>query len=160
MKLKKLIIVEIAVLVVALVSVLLFVEIAPYLRSSTQENRIGLYEEREFARGSTVLAVGETSTVNFTYPSYDPAILTLDVTFLFWESPGYLTLRCNHRILASVFVKPDNQDLSFVLVSFSGRDWVEPPSSMFGLNEIAFESESKNGYAGTLGYRVSSMGSR
>jgi hypothetical protein len=160
MKLKKLIVIEISILVVVLFLILAFVEIAPYLGASKQKDTIGLYSEREFARGRTTLAVGETIAVNFTYPSYDPAILTLDITFLFGKSPGYLTLRCNHRIFASIFVTQENTNLSFVGVSFSGRDWVEPPSSMFGLNEIAFESDSNNGYAGTLSYKISSRGSR
>lgn len=160
MKLKKLIFVEIAILIVALLLVLVLVGVAPYLRSSKQKNTIALYQEREFARGNTTLEVGETTSVKFTYPSYDPAILILDIEILTLKSPGYLVLRCNSRIFASVFVGSEDSHLSFTGVSFSGRDWVQPPSSMFGLNEIAFESESNNGYAGTFSYKISSRGSR
>jgi len=160
LKLKKLIVVEIVLLVAALLLVIAFVEIAPFLRSSKQKNSIGLYQEKEYARGNATLAVGESSSVRFTYSSYDPAILILDVAFLTWKSPGYLIFRCNNRVFASVFARPENSHLSLTVVSVSGREWVEPPSSMFGVNEIAFESELKNGYEGTFSYKISVRGSR
>ena len=157
---KRLLTVEIMLLVVALLSVVAFVEIAPFLRPSRQSYSIGLYREREYARGNVTLASGQRSSVRFTYTSYDPAILTLDVTFLTWESSGHLVFRCNNRIFASVFASPENPVVSFIVVTFSGREWVEPPSSMFGLNEIAFESELENGYEGMFDYRISVRGSR
>jgi len=160
LRLKKLIVVEILILVVAMLLVGAFVEIAPFLRPSKLRYSIGLYSEREYARGNATLGVGERSSVRFTYTSYDPAILTLDVSFLTWESSGYLVFRCNNRIFASVFASPENPHLSFIVVTFSGREWVEPPSSMFGVNEVAFESELKDGYAGVFNYRISVRGSR
>ena len=160
MKLKRLLIVEVMLLVVVLLSVVAFVEIAPFLRPSKQSYSIGLYREMEFARGNVTLDSGQRWSVRFTYTSYDPAILTLDVTFLTWESSGDLVFRCNNRIFASVFESPEDAVLSFIVVTFSGREWVEPPSSMFGLNEIAFESDLENGYAGMFNYRISVRGSR
>jgi len=160
LRLKRLIGVEILILVVALLLVGAFVEIAPFLRPSKLSYSIGLYSEREYARGNVALGVGERSSVRFTYTSYDPAILTLDVAFLTWESSGYLVFRCNNRIFASIFASPENPVLSFIVVTLSGREWVEPPSSMFGVNEIAFESALENGYEGVLNYRISVRGSR
>jgi hypothetical protein len=160
LRLKQLIVIEIIILVVALLLVGAFVEIAPFLRPSKQSYSIGLYREREYARGNVTLVIGGRSSVRFTYTSYDPAILTLDVAFLTWESPGYLVFRCNNRIFASVFAQPMSPRLSFIVVTFSGREWVEPPSSMFGVNEIAFESESEGGYEGVFDYRISIRGSR
>jgi len=160
LKLKKLMVVEIVLLVVALLLVIAFVEIVPFLRSSKQKNSIGLYQEREYARGNVTLVVGGWSSVRFNYLSYDPAILILDIAFLTWKSPGFLTLRCNNRVFASVFARPENSHVSLTVVSVSGREWVEPPSSMFGINEIAFESELKNGYEGTFSYKISVRGSR
>lgn len=160
MKLKKLIVVEISVLAVALILVIASMEFAPYLKSSTQKVSIGMYQERESARGNATLTVGETSSVRFIYQSYDPAILIVNIAFVTWKSPGYLILRCNNRIFASVYARPENHSLSFTVISVSGREWVEPPSTMFGVNEIAFESESKDGYEGTLSYIISLRGSR
>ena len=160
MKMKRLLIVEIVLLVVALLSVVAFVEIAPFLRPSKQSYSIGLYREREYAGGNVTLAYGQRSSVRFTYTSYDPAILTLEIAFLTWESSGYLVFRCNNRVFASVFASPENPVLSFIVVTFSGREWVEPPSSMFGLNEIAFESDLENGYEGMFDYRINVRGSR
>ena len=160
MKLRRLIAVEIALLVVAVLAVMVFVEYVPFLRSSKQRSSIGLYQEREYARGNLTMAVGQSSSVRFVYSSYDPAILILDITFLTWESPGFLIIRCNYRICASVSAGPENPFVSFAVVSFSGREWVEPPSSMFGLNEISFESELENGYEGMFSYRISIRGSR
>ena len=160
MRLKKPLIVEITMLVVALLLVVAFVEIAPFLRPSRQAYSIGLYREREYARGNVTLASGQLWSVRFTYTSYDPAILTLEVTFLTWESPGYLVFRCNNRIFATVLASPENHNLSFIVVTFSGREWVEPPSSMFGVNEIGFESQVENGYEGMFSYKISIRGSR
>jgi hypothetical protein len=160
LKLKRLLIVEITFLLAVLLLVVAFVEIAPFLRPSRLSYSIGLYREREYAKGNATLALGGLSTVQFTYTSYDPAILTVDVTFFTWESSGYLTLRCNSRIFATVFASPQNPHSSFIVVTFSGREWVEPPSSMFGLNVISFESELENGYEGVFGYRISIRGSR
>jgi hypothetical protein len=147
-------------LVVVLFLIITFAEIVPFLRSSKQNTSIGLYQEREYARGNVTLAVGERSSLRFTYLSYDPAILILDMVFLTWNSTGYLTLRCNNRIFASVFVHPENSHVSVTAVTVSGREWVKPPSTMFGLNEVAFESELENGYAGTFSYKISIRGSR
>jgi hypothetical protein len=160
LKLKRLIIVEITLLAIALLLVATFVEMAPFLRPSKLSYSIGLYREREYARGNVTLAPGQRSSVRFTYTSYDPAILTLDVEFLTWESPGYLVFRCNSRIFATVFASPENSQSSFIVVTFSGREWVEPPSTMFGVNEISFESALENGYGGTFSYRTSIRGSR
>jgi hypothetical protein len=154
MKMKRLLIVEIMLLVVALLLVVAFVEIAPFLRPSKQSYSIGLYREIEYARGNVTLTSGQRSSIRFTYTSYDPAILTLDISFSTWESSGYLVFRCNNRVFGSVFASPEKPVLSFIVVTFSGREWVEPPSSMFGLNEIAFESDLGNGYAGVLNYRI------
>jgi len=153
-------VVEIVLLVVALLLVVAFVEITPFLRPSWQRYSIGLYQEKEYAGGKVTLASGQRSSARFTYTSYDPAILKLDITFLTWEASGYLVFRCNNRVFASVFASPENPDLSFIVVTFSGREWVEPPSSMFGINEIAFESEVENGYEGVFDYRISVRGSR
>lgn len=160
MKLRKLVFVEIILLVMAMLLILASMEIAPFLKSSKLKSSIGLYQEREYARGNVTLEVGGRSSVRFIYTSYDPAILIVDITFLTWKTTGYLTLRCNNRVFASVFAEPENSQLSVIVVSVSGREWVEPPSSMFGINEITFESESVDGYEGTLIYKISIRGSR
>ena len=160
MRSRRLVVVEITILVATLLLVVAIVEIVPFLNPSKQRDSIGLYQEREYAKGNVTLASGEWSSVRFTYTSYDPAILTLDIAFLTWKSPGYLILRCNNRVFASVLVQPENSSLSFTIISVSGREWIEPPSSMFGVNEITFESDPNNGYEGTFSYRISVRGSR
>jgi len=160
LKIGKLFVAEIAVLSAVVLLVVSFAEFAPYLWSSRSQGKIGLYEEREFLRGNLMLAVGESMIVNFSYPTYDPAILVFKISFLDLEMPGYFTLLCNYRTLATVFVDSGDSDFSFTGISFSGRDWVEPVSGMSGLSEITFQSESKDGFAGRFDYQINARGSR
>lgn len=160
MKLNRLFLIEIVILMISLVSVVAFLEIAPYLKPSKQNASIGLYREREFAEGNLAVVVGEMSNANFTYPSYDPAILIVEVTLETCEIPGNLILRCNYREFASIYVDRAGSHHSFTVVSVSGREWVMPPSSMFGFNAISFESPSTDGYEGTITYQIRIRGSR
>ena len=54
LKLNRLFLIEIVILMISLVSVVAFLEIAPYLKPSKQNASIGLYREREFAEGGAV----------------------------------------------------------------------------------------------------------
>ena len=50
MNLKKLFVVEIAVVIVVIVLITVFVEITPYLAASSQNGQIGVFNQREYAQ--------------------------------------------------------------------------------------------------------------
>ena len=162
MKLKKLLFVEIAAVAIVLVVILFFVEVSPYLASSKPNSQIGLYNQKEFARGNVTLTVGQTAGAQFNYSSYDPAILVIDLAFQNWQTPGYLSLYCNGLIIATIYASSSNPTVRFTTISVSGWDWVKPPSlnSFTYGNEVTFSSEPQNGYEGTFDYQISIRGSR
>jgi hypothetical protein len=162
LKLKKLLFVEIATVAIVLVAILFFVEVSPYLASSKPNSQIGLYNQKEFARDNVTLAVGQTAGAQFNYSSYDPAILVIDLAFQNWQTPGYLSLYCNGRIIATIYASSSNPTVRFTTISVSGWDWVKPPSlnSFTYGNEVTFSSDPQNGYEGTFDYQISIRGSR
>jgi len=141
----------------------LAVSLTPILKSSAQDSAIGLYNEREYGKGNVTLTAGETQRVaQFNYSTYDPAILVLDLAFRSWKSSGNLTMLINGRVFASVFASPESPTVSLRVISFSGTEWVRPPSPdsfVFG-NEISFSSKPENGFAGTFEYEIRIRGSR
>jgi hypothetical protein len=162
LKLKKLFAVEIAIAAVILVAILLVVEVTPYLASANQNNQIGMYNQREFAKGSVTLSRGQTVSAQFNYSTYDPAILVVDLTFQSWQNSGRLSLYCNGIIIATIRATPNNPTVRFSTISVSGWDWVKPPSvnSFTYGNEVTFSSDSENGYEGDFTYQISIRGSR
>jgi hypothetical protein len=162
LKLKKLFLVEIVTVVVILVFIMLFVEVTPYLASSKPNSQIGVYNQKEFASDLVTLAIGESAYARFNYSTYDPAILVIDLSFQNWQTPGYLTLYCNGRIIATVYASSSNPTMHFTTISVSGWDWVQPPSlnSFTYGNEVTFTSEPQNGYEGTFSCVISIRGSR
>jgi hypothetical protein len=160
LKLNKLIAAEIVVAALALISLVVFVDFTPYLGSSSQNNKIGLYSEKEYAKGNVTVVPGGKTFVQFSYSSYEPAILVLELTFQSWDSSGYVNIRLNNKPIPPIFASPENPIITLYVVSASGAEWVEPLSSMFGLNEVTFESGFADGFKGILGYRIRLRGSR
>jgi hypothetical protein len=162
LKLKRLFAVEIAVTIIALVGVLFYVEVSPYLISSKPGASIGMYNEREFASKVATLTRGQTARTQFNYSSFDPAIIVLDVSFQSFQTPGDLTVYCNARRIATLYVAPDNPQVRLNVITVSGADWVSTTSTStyaYG-NEITFTSSPQNGYAGTFEYKINIRGSR
>ena len=159
MKLKKLIVLEISLLIVIFISLAAYIENSFYL-GSPETAKIGLYNEREFARGNVTVVPGEIGIVRFSYSIYEPTILVLELAFRSVEKPGYLMVRCNNRPLQPFWVSPANSTIILNVMSVSGAEWVEPLSSMFGLNDIVFESDAINGFEGLIDYRIKLRGTR
>ena len=161
MKFKKLLIIEI-ISIIAIVSIaLVFVEGIPNFVSSSQPS-IGVYNQREFAKGTVTLGAGETVSAQFNYSNFDPAILVIDLTFQNWQTPGALTVLCNGRNIATILASPNYPTTRLTTISVSGLDWVKPPSinSYTYGNEVTFQSEPQNGFEGTFSYHISIRGSR
>jgi len=103
---------------------------------------------------------GASITLPFNYSSFDPAIIILELAIQTCETPGYLSIYCNYRNVASIFIDSQTQPITFNLISVAGIDWAEIPTAMFGRNELLFESEAPNGYEGSLTYQITLKGSR
>lgn len=160
MKLTKIVFFEVLSFVALLLVVMVALELIPFLQPSKQNNSISLYSSVSYPENTVTLTNGGSVIAPFSYSSYDPAIIVVKLSFQTCEKQGYLLVYCNYRNVASVFVEPEAPPVVLNLISFSGTDWVEPPSAMFGMNELLFESESQNGYAGTLSYQITLRGSR
>jgi hypothetical protein len=162
LKLQKLFVVEIASIVIILVVILVAVEVSPYLASASQDNQIGMYNQKEFAKGTITLAKGQSASAQFNYTTYDPAILIVDIAFKSWQTPGRLSLYCNGRVIATIQASVVNPNVHFSTISVSGWDYVKPPSidSYTYGNEVSFVSDIENGYAGDFSYQISIRGSR
>ncbi len=161
MNVKRVFVVEIAVIAIILIAVLVFVEVTPYLASSRQES-IGVYDEKEFVAGIVTLAQGETASARFNYSTYDPAILVIDLGFRDWQAQGLLSLYCNGRLITTIHATSSNPSVHFTTISVSGWDWVKPPSlntATYG-NEVTFASDELNGYSGSFTYKIDVRGSR
>lgn len=162
LNLKKLFLVEIASIIVIVVVVAVVIEVTPYLASSKPDPSIGVYNEKEFARGTVTLGTGQTASAQFNYTTFDPAILVIDLTFQNWQKPGYLSMYCNGRGIGRILATPNDPTVHMTVISVSGKDWVKPwsiRSFTYG-NEVSFVSESENGYEGTFSYQVDIRGSR
>jgi hypothetical protein len=162
LKLKKLFVVEIASVAIVLVLIMVFVEFTPYLASASQDDSIGVYNERVFTKGTVSLALGDSAGSQFNYTTYDPAILVIDLSFQTWDNSGYLSLYCNGRQIATFLASPQNPKVRLTTISVSGWDWVKPPSTnsfTYG-NEVDFTSRPEGGYMGTFDYTISIRGSR
>ena len=167
MKLGKLIIVEIFAAVVVLLVIVVAIQGIPSFGTSGQSATVSMYEQKEYSHGIATLATGETARTRFNYTTYDPAILTVDLTFSDWQKSGNLTLYCNGREIATVYASPDQPKININALSFSGADWVQPSSaawptlgSFFAYgNEVSFVS-SPDGFSGSFNYVVSVRGSR
>ena len=169
MKLKKLMVVEISVVVIVLVSILLFVEITPYLASANPESQIGIYNQRLFAQGNATLSAGQSASAWFNYSSFDPPILVFDLTFLSWQTPGSLSVYCNGLRIATIEASPDKPHVVLTAVAVSGMDLVKtradliypaPPNAYTFGNQVAFTSNPGDDYEGSFNYQISLRGSR
>jgi hypothetical protein len=159
LKLKNLVILEITALIILLISVFAYIEVTTYLGSS-QNAEIGLYIEKVYAKGNVTVLPGETAIARFTFLSYEPTILVLELTFRSVDEPGYLLVRCNNRLLHPIIVSQANSTVSLNAVSVSGAEWVEPLSAMFGFNEVTFEAGSEKGFEGVVEYQIKLRGTR
>jgi hypothetical protein len=165
--LKKLIFVEIAVVVAIIVSITVFVGMTPYLSSSGQNGQIGVFNQREFVKETATIQQGQRLSSRFNYTTYDPAILVVDLKFQDWKKPGSLSMYCNGILVTTFDATPNNPDIESTTVTFSGFDLVKPPPPKLGMsfqftygNEISFSSPIENGYEGTFNYQLSIRGSR
>ena len=152
---------------VVLVVVLAFVEITPYLVSSNQNNQIGVFDQREFAKNTVSLLAGQKASCRFNYSSFDPAILVVDLAFQSWQTPGYLSLYCNGILIVTIEATQRNSNVQLTSITVSGYDLVKPHyqlSQVFSTytygNEISFVSSVEKGYEGTFSYKISIRGSR
>ena len=168
MKIGKLVLIEIVAVIIILIFVIVIVEGIPTFASSSQSDTVSMYQEKEYSRGSVVMANGETARTRFNYTTYDPAILIVKLTFHQWQTPGNITVYCNGRAFGYFIATPDRPEIQLSALSVSGADWVQPSSaawptigSFFAYgNEISFVSTLQNGFAGTFDYVVSIRGSR
>ena len=167
MNLKKLIFVEVAVVVFAIALVTVFVGITPYLTSSGQNGQIGVFNQREYVQKTATLQPGQMTSSRFNYTTFDPAILVVELRFQDWQKPGKLLMYCNGIFIDTFDATPSNPYVKSTTVTFSGFDLVKPPSSRIGLayqfvygNEISFLSPMEHGYEGTFNYQISIRGSR
>jgi len=167
LNLKKLIIVEITVLIVVIVLITVFVAITPYLASSGQNSQIGVFNQREYVQKTATIQPGQTASSRFNYTTFDPAILIVEIKFQDWQKPGKLSMYCNGIRIDTFDATPSNPYVKSITVTFSGFDLVKPPSSRLGIayqfaygNEISFLSPIENGYQGTFNYQISIRGSR
>lgn len=167
LNLRKLFIVEIAVVIVAIVLVAVFVEITPFLAASNQTGQIGVFNQRKYAQETVTLVAGQRVGSQFNYTIYDPAILVVDLTFQDWQKPGLISMYCNGILIVTFEATPSNPYVELTSVTFSGFDIVKPPASKLAQsfvfaygNEISFFSPDENGYEGTFNYQINIRGSR
>jgi hypothetical protein len=162
LKLKRLVIAEIAAIAVVLIVILVF-EMTPYLISTENDTSVEVYSGKEYGSGSATIERGQmVRAPYFNYSTFDPAILVIDMDFQTWKSPGTLVLAVNGRVFSSVVATPDETHIGLKVISVSGADWVEPfsiYSSVFG-NAISFSSDKNDGYEGLFNYRITIRGSR
>lgn len=160
MNLKKIVIIETISIVVIFVAIVTFIEIIPSLQPSEENDKIFPYNSVTILENTINLADKEFVKAPFKYSTYDPAIVVLDITFINCDRQGYLTIYCNYRRIIRLFVDPYTLKQSIIMFSFSGSDWVEPPTAMFGFNELLFESDSQNGFSGKISYQITFRGTR
>jgi len=160
-KFKKLLLFEVITIIIIVCIALVFVEGVPSFVSSSQAS-IGVYNQREYAKGVVTLGNGEIASAQFNYSSFDPAILVIDLSFKNWQTTGSLTILCNGRNIATILASPDYPTTRLTTISVSGWDWVKPPSinSFTYGNEVTFQSEPQNGFGGTFNYQISIRGSK
>lgn len=161
MNLKKMVFIEIGSVIVIIALVLIFIEASPYLASS-QDTSIGVYNEHQFQAGNVTLTRGYiVNTARFTYPSFDPAILVVDLDFQTWTLSGNLTVSINGIVLGTVFASPENPHIKLTAVAFSGFDLVAVNTKYSPIQgNIVYFSSRPDGYEGTFSYQINVRGSR
>jgi hypothetical protein len=162
MNLRKLIVIEVGSVILAVVLIIVFIEITPFL-SASQKNSIGMYNQKTYAEGNATLTRGQIiQSSQFNYNTFDPAILVIDLTFQSWQSTGNISLSINGRTIGEIVCLPVNPQVRITAISFSGTDLVEPASSYSRIltNQVYFSSISDGGYEGTFSYKISIRGSR
>jgi len=169
LNLKKVVAVEIALLLAALVAGMYIIIINPYLESSKQDLPLRLFNEQSFPEQTTTLERGQIIYGDFNYSGYKPPILLIDMTFQDCKTNGYITVYLNERFVARIYVTPENKRISSTAVSCAGIDWVRPREATAvyflsepedGYNVVYFLSEPEDGYEGTFSYRFRLRGSQ
>jgi hypothetical protein len=167
LNLKKIFVVEFAVVIIVIVLAAVFVQVTPYLATATQTGQIEVFSQKEYAQDTVTLAPGQRVSSQFNYTTYDPAILVVDIEFQDWQRPGYLSLYCNGILIVTFDATPRNPYVELTTITFSGFDIVKPPPPKLPIsftfaygNEIAFLSPEENGYQGTFSYQINIRGSR
>jgi hypothetical protein len=167
LRLKKLITLEIAFVVVMLVVVLIGVQFTPSLVSQNRDDKINVFSQKEYSQNTVSLFGSEKTSCRFNYSTFDPAILVIDLTFHSWQNPGYLSLYCNDILVVTIEATPRNPNVQLTTVTVSGYDLIKPHQQLSYIfnnyvfeNEISFVSTIENGYEGIFSYKVSIRGSR
>jgi hypothetical protein len=167
LELKRLLTLEIVLVIVVLVGVLIFVGVTPYLVSSKETDKIAVFNQKEYAQNTVSLIAGQKATCRFNYSTFDPAILVIDLDFQSWKTPGYLALYCNGILVVTIVATPNNPNVQLTTITVSGYDLVKPHYQLSSLftsyaygNEITFASAIDNGFEGIFSYTVSVRGSR
>jgi hypothetical protein len=159
-KLKRLFAIEIALIIGILACALAFLLLTPNLGSSQLYGSMDAFTQRSDPIHYISIIKDQPGIVRFNYTSYDPSIIVLDLYVDSIDHPGDFDVFCNYKHVAKVSMTPETEKVTLNLVSFSGLDWVEPMTSMFGLNDLVFESSDPNGFIGTIAYQITFRGSR
>ena len=167
LQLKRLVTLEIVLVVIVLIAVLVFVGITPYLASSMESNKIEVFNQKKYVENTVSLVAGQKASCRFNYSTFDPAILVVDLAFQDWKTPGHLSLYCNGILVVTIEATPRNPDVQLTTITVSGFDLVKPQYQLSGLfstytygNEITFASATEKGYEGIFSYTISIRGSR
>ncbi len=167
LQLKRLVTLEIIIVAIVLIAVLVFVGVTPYLASSRESDKIGVFNQKEYVQNTVSLIPGEKSSCRFNYSTFDPAILVVNLAFQSWKTPGHLALYCNGILVVTIEATPRNPNVQLTTVTVSGYDLVKPQyqlSSLFSTytygNEITFASTTDEGYEGIFSYTINIRGSR
>ena len=110
LNLKKLFVVEIAIVIVVVIVVVAFVEIIPFLSTSNQNGQIGVYNQRVYAQKTVTLQSGQIASSRFNYSTYDPAILVVDLKFQDWQKSGNFSIYCNGILIDTFYASPSDPD--------------------------------------------------
>jgi hypothetical protein len=155
MKMQRLLIIEVVTLISIGALAINFVSVNPILESNSGAS-LGLFDEKKYSEGTVTLERGGEAVDLFRYPSYEPAILTLNIEYLSVQKSGYLTILCNGRSAGRILATPGSESIQLTLVTTSGVEWVKANS----LNAVVFKSGADDGYEGTFSYEISLRGSR
>ena len=101
MNLKKLFVVEIAVVLLLLYLSQFLLELLPYFQFGAN-GQIGVFNQREYAQETVTLQQGQRASSRFNYTTYDPAILVVDLKFQDWQKPGYFSMYCNGILIVYI----------------------------------------------------------
>src|SRR5512136_1133798 len=133
LQLKRLVTLEIILVVIVLMAVLFFVGVTPYLTSSKESDKIGVFNQKEYVQNTVSLVAGQKASCRFNYSTFDPAILVIDLAFQSWTIPGQLAVYCNGILVVTIVAVPVNPNVQLTTVTVSGYDLVRPQYQLSNL---------------------------